>query len=220
MAPKVDRQKVLALLSEMSPAKVSACLGIHENTVRAIFRASRKACTRCTKPVIPGKTMCQECLENDRKRIMKRRKQRRRAGLCLECGFPRMDGSQFCSKHRDAAIERNERYQKRIKTLRGSPQGHAMSLKRKRASLVSNYGEDAWRRWEHAGGKCEICAAEYGDVAIHIHHVDEDRTHNTFENFICLCYQCHRAVHLLLDLKNLKAFTRWFEQIYPNHPLR
>ncbi len=210
----IDRTRALELLEQIgNAAEVARRMGCHENSVRAISRANLKLCVRCNDPgVVPGKTLCAKCAEWDKDRMAAKRKERRRQGLCVNCGQPRALGLRIhCSACNEAANERNERYQKR----RGP-----CTPKQKQDDLIERYGQDAWKRWQLAGGKCEACGAKYGEIAVHVHHIDEDRTNNTFDNFACLCFDCHRAVHRLISSRDRKALISWFEKTYPQHGLR
>ena len=40
--------------------------------------------------------------------------------------------------------------------------------------------------------KCEECSS-YFDLLVH--HIDEDRSNNTYDNLIVLCTSCHAIVH-------------------------
>ena len=45
---------------------------------------------------------------------------------------------------------------------------------------------------------CWICGTNNDPWRIHVHHIDEIRSHNTIDNLIPLCDPCHRIVHIYL----------------------
>lgn len=50
------------------------------------------------------------------------------------------------------------------------------------------------RVFTNGGGiwKCAICKSTWNDgIELHIHHKDQDRSNNEFENLVCLCEKCH-----------------------------
>lgn len=53
---------------------------------------------------------------------------------------------------------------------------------------------------------CRICDKDYD---LHVHHIDYERTNNSYSNLVTLCSSCHRAVHL----ENYKPCN------YPDHPI-
>jgi hypothetical protein len=192
---------------------VSRETGVHENTVYQVLRRAAGACLRCGGKPVPGKASCQPCLDYEKARVKQERARRLRAGVCVQCEGPRSPlSSLYCEKHRIAAAAASKA---RKKALRGSPQGEAQSFRQKMRSLLARFGQAGRDRWNHAGGACEICATPYGEAAIHLHHIDRDRTHNTFENLICLCHDCHTAGHALLRLKQRAALLVWVERAYP-----
>lgn len=215
--PKIDANAVMTGYERTgNAAQVAREMGIHENTARQIIRKRLGKCARCGEAdIIIGKTMCGPCLEWDKARMKKRRHERLRNGFCTECGEPRSPLSRnLCEKHRIAAAEGNERYHAKQK------RNGVQNKTQKKDSLLERYGREALRRWEHADGKCEACGAAYGETSIHLHHIDEDRTNNTFENFACLCFDCHRAVHRLISSRDRVALIAWFERTYPQLSLR
>lgn len=53
------------------------------------------------------------------------------------------------------------------------------------------------RAFTDGGGiwKCELCGASREDgVELHIHHRDQDRSNNDFNNLVCLCEHCHLGI--------------------------
>jgi len=57
---------------------------------------------------------------------------------------------------------------------------------------ILNYRKTAFQNYER---KCEICDyKEYPEILI-VHHVDEDRKNNNYENLQILCPNCHSKIH-------------------------
>jgi len=53
--------------------------------------------------------------------------------------------------------------------------------------------------------KCETC----GDPKdLLVHHIDEDRSNNTFDNFRVLCTSCHAKVHT--RIKNMHKMRSYY----------
>lgn len=53
------------------------------------------------------------------------------------------------------------------------------------------------RVYTDGGGvwKCFYCGATHEDgVELHIHHKNQDRTDNSFDNLVCLCADCHLGI--------------------------
>jgi hypothetical protein len=42
------------------------------------------------------------------------------------------------------------------------------------------------------GGKCEECGTK---ESLEIHHIDRDRSNNSYENLELLCFDCHKREH-------------------------
>lgn len=62
---------------------------------------------------------------------------------------------------------------------------------------MQNRGLPHKRSFTDGGGvwKCELCGATREDeVELHIHHKDQDRSNNNFDNLVCLCEHCHLGV--------------------------
>lgn len=219
MAGKIDREAVLAAFDRLKNARaVAREMGLHRNTVGSIVRKSRGVCVRCQAPVAPGKTSCAKCLLADQERTKLRRRSRRRLGLCQLCDNPHSAVSKiYCDEHRliDLDWRQHEYTSKRGARHNGIP-----SESDRRSMLIAKYGDGAWRCWIENNGCCEACGTSYEVAAVHIHHIDEDKTHNVRENFACLCFFCHRATHLLISSKSRQGLIAWFERTYPDRTLR
>lgn len=51
------------------------------------------------------------------------------------------------------------------------------------------------RMLEQAGYRCEACGFDADEDALQVHHKDMDRRHNTDDNLIVLCANCHAIFH-------------------------
>lgn len=218
-AKKLDDSLILSAFDRLQNGKaVARELGIHEQSIYQSLRRSRGVCLRCGGPIVAGRKSCDACLKFDRTRIKAARKIKIRLGICQQCDEQRSAISRlYCEAHRIAAAERNAVHDEK---KRGSPNAGISNERQKLRSLNERYGAAGIACWNEAGGKCEVCARPYGEVAIHIHHVDEDRENNTRENFVCLCFYCHNATHLLINSSNRVALIEWFSRTYPDRPLR
>ena len=50
------------------------------------------------------------------------------------------------------------------------------------------------RLYSETDDSCSLC--RLGDVkALTIHHIDDDPSHNAYENMIVLCHNCHQRFH-------------------------
>lgn len=215
---KVTDEAILECYGRLGTgAAVARETGVHEQTIYQVLRRLECRCIRCGGPIPSGKQKsCPKCLEFDQTRMKKIRAIRRRDGVCIQCEGVRSPLSNlYCDKHRRDAADRNVRYHSKLKVLKGSPQGEAMNFRQKMESLLSRFGQAGRDRWTHADGACEVCGTKYGDAAIHVHHIDEDKTNNTYENFICLCQNCHVATHALLRAKTPASLLDWFRRTYP-----
>jgi hypothetical protein len=222
MPKKIDEAEVLVAYAELQNGRaVSRRTGVHENTVYQILRRHHGECVRCKAPVAPGKKQCSRCLAWERDRARRRRQERIRHGLCVQCGQQRSHISRlYCDAHRLLHVEHCEKSRvKRKSELRGSPHGQASNLRQRLRRIREEYGQNGVTCWQNADATCEICRAKYGDVAIHIHHIDEDHSNSELSNYACLCFDCHKAIHYLLSSKNRRGLVGWFRRTYPDKPL-
>lgn len=56
-------------------------------------------CIRCTESAVPGRSMCEFHLEQNRKRASKKKMKRRKKGLCYDCDQPAAPGKTRCEYH-------------------------------------------------------------------------------------------------------------------------
>ena len=221
MLHRTDPATVLEAIGRLGTRGAARELGIHENTARQIRRAAEGNCIRCGKPGVSGKKFCAVCLDYEADRIKTRRQDRRRLGLCQNCDKPRGPVSkQFCEEHRIAdAAWRVEREQTRKENSRGAPNNGIPTDAERRRALRNKYGEAAWDCWRAADGCCAACGVGYEDRAIHIHHVDCNEKNHARSNLVCLCFDCHTAVHKLMRLRAPADLLAWFARTYPDRPL-
>lgn len=59
-------------------------------------RKNAKLCVDCGKPVIKGKTKCEEHLQRDRELQQKRKNKLKQQGLCPNCGKPKYKNKVLC----------------------------------------------------------------------------------------------------------------------------
>lgn len=58
-----------------------------------------------------------------------------------------------------------------------------------------NYRKKAFETYEH---KCAVCGWNEDEKVLEVHHIDENREHNTINNLIILCPICHKKLTLHL----------------------
>jgi hypothetical protein len=56
---------------------------------------------------------------------------------------------------------------------------------------IGNYRKKVLEVFEK---KCRLCSSDKY-FSLHIHHIDQDRNNNSFDNLMILCKSCHVAVH-------------------------
>lgn len=65
----------------------------------------------------------------------------------------------------------------------------------------SSYRRNAFIHNDH---KCALCGWDKDERVLEVHHIDENREHNTMDNLIILCPTCHKYLTLhLYDLDEL-----------------
>ena len=211
---KVDQAEIVAVYAELKNGmEVARRLGLSETTVYKVLRIKDLKCARCGGQPRPGQMYCDKCREHMRLKMAEKRALKLRAGKCQECDLPVAPPSRSkCAIHRVAAIERNARWETRLK--RGAPNSGISSEKQRRRSIRKRYGEAGVAAHEAAKGCCEVCARGQDQTVIHIHHVDENPENNVRQNLAVLCFDCHQATHRLLVLKARGAFLSWFAKRY------
>jgi 5-methylcytosine-specific restriction endonuclease McrA len=211
------RAKIVALYDEiLSVRETGRRLGVHENSVRQVLKASRGLCADCVNPILLGQRYCAGCAARRAANMQAKRKARRRAGICLECDERIQPPSQqYCDTHRlgHAASSR-----KHVSKTSRHVTGHGLPADWQRLKQIRyNYGEAGIEAWERDRKQCVLCSVHYKDKTIHIHHIDGDDTHHVAENLVCLCLRCHRLVHLLSQHPNPHTVVQWFTAHYPDH---
>ena len=141
---------------------------------------------------------------------------------CSECAgaLPLGTHSKLCDtcrKERDRKYRRDyyrtryredEEYRERMKgyvrkySLRIRRE-HGIQIRQKKVILITKgewrrrrwkmvYGENAVKRLEFAGTRCECCNSAY---RLLVHHLDWNRENNAYENLRILCRDCHASLH-------------------------
>lgn len=219
---KADRTAIIERLEHQSVRVVATEFKVAVQTVYSILRNHRGICTHCNKPTATGRLSCDKCLEKERIKAKTLRQERSRAGVCVICEQPKAPtSSQYCDAHRIIALENRRKHLKRksLSRQRGYPNDKSATIEEKLKRLKKNYGNTALDCFKEANGSCEICAVSWKEVSIHVHHVDCDEENHERTNLICLCFDCHRAVHQLMRIRNRGALLLWFEDTYPGKPL-
>lgn len=221
MKPEAEKMVVDLYAKLQNGRAVSRATGIHENTVYQILRRNSGACLRCGRPTKPGRANCEKCLEFDRDRMKVLRQSRIRQGLCVQCGEPRTALSRlYCEAHRIQNAERNQRSAQKLKRQRaGTPEGDAIARRQRLRRIRDAYGSEGVRKFEADGNQCEACRIPSTKAKILIHHIDEDNSNNTYGNFACLCFDCHKIAHQLLLSHDRRKAIRWFKRTYPDKPI-
>lgn len=218
MTPEV-RQQILAIYEETCSVRMTGRrVNVHENSVRLVLKATKGLCADCTAPIQLGRPRCASCTTKRTAWSAKRRKERRRQGVCQVCDERIQPPSiQFCDTHRlnHARVSRNHVI-KRDERLREAAIPEQQQREKHLRHSYGQAGVDAWRR---DNGSCSLCAASYTTQRIHVHHINGDDTHHVVENLVCLCSHCHRLIHGLLRVQDPAQLTRWFNSHYPQAPL-
>ena len=87
--------------------------------------------------------------------------------------------------------------------LRGEPKASGLSMTKKKETRASkssarrppipaNLRAKVLRRADH---RCQVPGCEFPKNVLDVHHINQDRMHNTVRNLIALCPSHHRLVH-------------------------
>ena len=50
--------------------------------------------------------------------------------------------------------------------------------------------------------QCDVCSSFFNLI---VHHIDEDRSNNTYDNFKILCTSCHAIIHTrIANIKKMR----------------
>lgn len=208
-----DDQLIYALYQEThSGREVARQLHLHENTIYNALRRHRGACPLCGVPVAPGKKHCATCLEILRKRMQTKRKKRIRQGLCIECNKRVVAPSRrYCTQHRLRTIEHQATYAAKHHEKRGAPHAGILSQRQRERGLRDRYGEAGIIAWQRDGGQCVLCRVSFTQRAIHMHHINGIHAQSTEDNMVCLCFNCHKLIHLMMGHPDLSQVLTWFQ---------
>jgi hypothetical protein len=215
---RINHDAFLRLFDEIGVVKEAARrLGIHEQTAHQILRTSRGQCRDCPTAIPPGQRWCGACRERIRAAEKAQAAEHVRLGLCVKCteriAFDR--SKRYCDAHATALVDYTREYRrKRVVNTTGTTMEAEKALRIRR-----DYGEGGVTAWQRDGGCCILCGKSYADGAVYLHHIDQDRSNNIAENFVCLCYKCHRLIHGFLEHPNLSRLLAWFHEHYPEERL-
>jgi len=208
----VNYEEVVRVYKETGHVRATARLmGIHENTVKSILHKARGNCIDCGA-FVDGRTVrCPECTTKRKALIHAYTEDHLARGLCVSCDERLAPSSRrHCVKHMLAAVEGTRRHRRKriVNTI-----GTTLEAE-KEFHVLRDYGEGGLAAWRRDKGCCILCGLSYADRAVYLHHIDRNRKNNVVENFVCLCYGCHRLVHGLLEHVNLPRFLVWFQTTY------
>lgn len=214
---RTDRNAVaLDYATTRNAAETARRLGLHPNTVYQILKALKGQCRRCPNTAVLGSSYCKPCLEWVRDNMARRRRQRIRDGVCMECDEPRHVGSRlYCPTHRVAHLESSARDHAKNSSARAARYG-APTDKERRRMLRAMYGLEAEAVWIEMKGKCALCGVPHAERAVHIHHLDKNKQNSVKANMTLLCQHCHRLTHSMLQHPNPKFALRWMRKTYPS----
>jgi 5-methylcytosine-specific restriction endonuclease McrA len=217
---KVSQDLIVSTYEKTKSKRETArVLGIHEQTVYIHLRGSEGRCIRCGGSPKGGYRHCHACLKTLREDVKRKRRERVRLGVCVQCDERIQPPSRlYCATHRTMALDSNKRYDERQRQSRFVHGGTPTKKQRKR-SIGEKYGLGGIHEWHFCEGRCRICGIPHEERAVHIHHVDCDPKNNSKENLKALCQRCHRLVHNLTEHPDPAGAISWIRTHYPDLPL-
>ena len=95
-------------------------------------------------------------------------------------------------------IPAEEFERKRIEQIEFAHQCYLMSNKWEILKCHHNHPYIRRKQLKRVGRwiKCEKCGYKENLDILEVHHIDENRINNSFENLLILCPNCHRLLHL------------------------
>ena len=87
------RQCILHVSEQSKRKLLSSTKYRHDKSANGI-------CPRCVDPVVPGKSMCQIHLDDNKRRVKEYYQTRKDSGLCMKCDENQFRGSWYCLTHR------------------------------------------------------------------------------------------------------------------------
>lgn len=126
-------------------------------------------CTKCSRPVVPGKKSCEHHLAYAATRAQKLQQGNKKRGLCPYCGNKPIPGKVLCEQCRQRSLKARRR---------------------------NKFGGNWQPALERDGYKCQICGS---DKDLDMHHIDgqgEDHPipNHAIDNLITLCSGCHSSI--------------------------
>jgi len=210
----VDRKIVLQIFEETkSGMETARRVGLHENTVYGILREHRGKCLDCANDASLGHKYCKKCLSRIRNRARDKRKNKKRLGICVQCNTQRTPLSKlYCEEHRLQHLSSSQCYKNRQRKSRGD----LPTEKQRLCNIKGTHGENGVLAWQRDEGKCVICERIYGEIAIHIHHMDDNKKNNSVSNLCCLCWDCHALVTRVSKHYKPELVFNWIKQTCPS----
>lgn len=158
-----------------------------------------KSCLRCRKPLdVPGFASCSKCRQQQKEYVLKKYRERAKAGLCTDCGIPR---------------EQN------------SPSGHLCvscwqkSASRRKKSHSKTHFDGQLENIIARDGGCIACDRPYGTRknSVVCHHIDGNTSNNDPSNLVLLCRKCHSVAEgwKYLDKSQRGKMLTFLLQHYP-----
>ena len=212
MPKRMDKQEVATIYGtykeQGSMEKTAKLLGIPLHKVKRSVYNAQGICP-CGRTPRDGYATCDVCLERARKGSKKRRKTRKRAGVCTQCQAP-LDptSTTFCTEHllKNREQGRDLRHYRvenglcqfcKEPAVDGRPlcEKHLVYAFQKGVEFRSrnSFGGLYFDVLERDSSTCQICGNS--DKKIEVHHVNGRK--NTMKNLISLCVHCHKAVTFL-----------------------
>lgn len=197
--------------------KCSAC---QEKDRRRDFKyreSSRESnlCITCHKnQVSDGHVVCNDCMIRSREYGKSRRSKFDSLGLCTSCGAKHDDpAKKGCASCRKKAAESTARKtkisintgicQQCKKPIESSSSSKSLCFSCCTAAKERSFKSHSRSVYDGLRGKiidrdkaCVICNKPYTgrNSGLVVHHIDSDRSHNTEDNLIVLCKNCHILV--------------------------
>ena len=67
-----------------------------------------------------------------------------------------------------------------------------INRKKREVAYVAKRFQLSGDEYKELTKKCWVCGY---DIIVLLHHKDRNKENNNKENFVCLCYNCHKLVH-------------------------
>lgn len=181
-------------------------------------------CTQChSRPIVPGKTMCEVCAPKAVEAVQRRKETRLMQGLCFHCGKePVIPGKNYglaCKEYFRSSYDARKSFYKRAEhELKANGicitcKTNSVSGKHVICDSCLEKGRERWRKRkltslqyqivERDGFHCALCGL---DKKLIVHHIDgqghtsSDTPNDDPANLITLCTRCHACITHLRTL--------------------